>query len=258
MKIGELNKILDVSSEITYTESVTNVSGFPETNIIDNNTLKVWKVTQGTASLVIEWTTGFTADMIGLFNVALETNVTITTYSAYPATSIESKVVTAAQLTGFEYKNALFELTDTTTSIVAIKLEFTGGTPTFSTYAGYIWAGDLIDFDCSEKMQLSDNSADQVTTTRTNRPDVNREYNLQTYSVTLHKETAFLTLRGYMRTLLLSGYATERPFIIDENFLTAPDLLLGILDAPTIKYDIFNTGDSNYIAQTTLGIREVT
>jgi hypothetical protein len=259
MKLGKTNKLDNVSSEITYTSSVTSTTGFPESNIADPDSLKLWKVTQGTVDLVIEWTTGFTAQMIGLFNVNLETNVTITTYSSYPSSSIESKVIALADLTGFEWKNGLFELTNTSTSIKAIKLAFTGATPTFKTYAGYIWVGDWVNFGCAETMQAIDASADQATVSRTNRPDTNEEYDFQSYAITLKKTEGFTTVRSNIRTILNLGYATPRPVIIDEPFFTSSEVFYGILDAPTVKYDTIVTGDtSTYLAQTTIGLREVT
>jgi hypothetical protein len=257
MKLGKSNK-LD-SATITYTSSVTSTTGFPESNIVDSDSLKPWKVTQGTVDLVIQWTTGFTAQVIGLFNVSLETNVTITTYSSYPSTSIESKVIALADLTGFDYKNGLFELTNTSTSIKAVKLAFTGATPTFKTYVGYIFVGDFINFGCAEEVQAIDESADQATLSRTNRPDTNEEYNFQSYAVTLRKSEGFTALRTNIRTIMTLGYATPRPMIIDEPFFTNSELFYGILDAPTVKYDLLSTGSSGtYLVQTTIGLKEVT
>jgi hypothetical protein len=258
MKTGKENKLEDVSSEITLTSTVTNETGFPEENILTSNTLATWKVSQGAVELVIEWTTGFTAEIIGLFNVNLETNVTITTYSAYPATSIESKIITASELMGLEFENALFELTDTTTSIKAIKLAFTGATSTFPTHTGYIWIGDLIDFGCSEEIQAFDVSNDQVTIARANRPDVNREFLYQEYNITTPKVEDFTVTRTKTRDILDTGFATARPMIIDEPIFTSSELFLGIFDAPRFAYDLIKTDNSStYMVQVTFGIREV-
>lgn len=259
MKMGKENKLDDVSSEITLTGSIVNINGFPKENILNKFTLQPWKVIESTVDLVIKWTTGFTAEMIGLFNVNLETNVTITTYSTYPTTSIESKVITASELTGFDYKNALFQLTNTTTNIVAIKLSFTGPTSSFKTRVGSLWVGDFVDFGCSEKTQPFDESADQSTLSRANTPDTNREYNFHGYSVTIKKTNGFLSLRSKIREILTTGYSTSRPMVIDEPFFSSPELFYGVFDAPRVMYDLIQ-GDaiSDFVVQTTIGLVEVT
>lgn len=257
MKTGKINKILN--DIVSFTPSVTNVSGFPETNIIDSNSLKLWKVTQGTVTLVLQFATGFTADMVALFNVQFETSVKITTYSAYPATPIENTTFTTT--TGLEFQNVLYELTNTTTTIVAIKLEFSGATSSFSTFCGYLWAGDVIDFGCAENIQPTDNTADQLSITRTNRADVNEEFDFQSYDVTLKKIVEYETLRGDIREIINDGVYKARPFILQDGFLVNTELLFGIFDAPTVKYDLFYMGDelpNDYKSQTTIGIREVT
>jgi hypothetical protein len=258
MKIGKIQKL----ENVTLTSTVLNVTGFAETNIIDPNTLNLWKVEEGDVTLTIEHDS-ITADVICLFNVDLETSVQIKTYSAYPGTVIETKTILAAELiTSLESKNALFELTDTSTSIVAIDLVFSGPTSTYETFTGFIWVGEIVNFGCSEAMQEAmqptDNSNDNVNITRANVSDSKEEYSFQNYDLTLKKENDFLTLRTNMRSILESGYGLPRPYIIDEPYFADPEVIYGILDSGKVAYDLFFTSKTagTYIAQVTLGIRE--
>jgi hypothetical protein len=253
LKVGKLTKI----SGESFSSTVTAESGFDETNITNENSRKKWKVKNGAVTLNIQFT-GTTAECICLFNCNIKTDITIKTYSSYPSTVIETKTITVSQLTGFQSKNALFELTDTSTTIVAIDLVFTSTDTAFYTSVGYLWMGDLIDFGCVENMQPVDDSDDQATVTRAGTTDVKRRYNFQEYSVTLKKENVYETIRAVWRTILTDGFGTKRPFIIDESFLTSSELLLGIFDSPKAGYDIENQFSStDNLTQFTFGIREV-
>jgi hypothetical protein len=257
MKTG-IEQLIENAS---YTSSVTPNVGFEAENILDPDSLHLWQMTQGAGTLVIEHDS-ITADILCLFNCNIETNVTIKTWTVYSTGSITNTVVlTPSDYTGFEFDNLLAELTDTTTAFTAIELIFTGATSSFLTSVGYLWGGDLINFGCAEKVQSGDESADDIQITRSNRPDPNERYNFQTYDVTLKKENDYDTLRSNMRQILTTGYGTSRPYIMNEPFLLTQELLLGILDSGKIKYDIIELAgvdSGGYIAQTTIGIREVT
>lgn len=257
MKIGKTNKLLDVSSEITVSGTVPAILGFPEENILTNDSLQLYKFTQGAGTTTINWTTGFTAEMICIFNLTIKTSLTIKTYDTSDVLIETSAAFTSADFVGFEYKNLLFELTNTSTNIGKIELIFTTSDATFNTSVGYIWIGDYIDFGCAEKIQAFDESNDQVTINRTNSPDVNKEYNYQAYNLTTKKDVSFDTLRANFRLLWSNGYANKRPMILNEPLFSKDELFLGIFDAPRVAYDTFDIENPNELCQATIGLREV-
>jgi hypothetical protein len=243
----------------TYISGVVPNVGFEAENLLDPDSLHLWQMTQGTGTLVIEHDS-ITAEIICLFNCNIETSVTIKTWAVYGVGAATNTVVlTPAMYTGFTYMNLYAELSDTTTPFTAIELIFAGATPTFLTSLGHIWACDLIDWDCEEKIQPVDESTDSVQITRTNRSDANRRYNLQAYDITLKKENDFETIRNNIRTIMETGYGTPRPIIMDAPFFPADELLYGIFDSGKVKYDIIDTAEiTEPLVQTTIGIREVT
>lgn len=280
MKIGKLTEL----SNVTFTSSVTANSGKVETNLLDNNTLKIWEVTQADATLLLQFDP-IDIDMIGLFNLNIRGSVTINAYTDHPGQIQNTKTITNLELVGLESKNTFIELTslfpDSNSDFIlddfilddkilggaldpgisAIEIIFKGGSPGFNTSMGYIWAGDLIDFGCAEKIQPFDQSQDDITVTRGNQPDANSRFNLQNYNVTIKKENEVETLRDNMREILATGFGTPRPFLFDEPFFPSTEIMLGILDSGKIGYDVIEFGsdgsDNTYGLQTTIGPREV-
>ena len=62
-------------------------------------------------------------------------------------------------------------------------------------------------------------------------------------------------LREKLRPILTTGYATPRPFIFDESYMTG-EMVFGTLDSGKIAYDVIQQNEVDHVAQTTLGIRE--
>ena len=251
MKAGLVTKILSP----IVTSSVVPVAGFPAVNVMTDDTLQLWKVIQGTVTLLVTFTPA-AVQAICLFNCNVEHDITITCYSAYPGVVHETLTLDHADLCGFESRNVLFELVDTATPIEAIKIVTNGGTPTFQTYAGYLWAGDFIDFGCAENIQPSDESKDEVTVTRANAPDSKDVFKKQSYAITIKKENDFNDLRDDIREILTAGYGVPRPWIINEPFLDDHEVFLGIMDSGKVKYDVIKTS-TEFISQATIGLLEV-
>lgn len=256
MKVGKSNKLDDLSSEVIVSGTVASIPGFEEENLIDALTLKLYAFPEGAATTTIDWTTGITADIICLFNITIKTDVEIKTYDTSDVL-IESATFTNNDSVGFQYKNILFELTDTTTPIGKVELVFTTSDSNFITKIGYFWIGDLVDFGCAEQIQAFDESNDQVSITRANSPDTNVEYNFQRYNATLKKEETFDNVRAKFRTFWELGFSNPRPFLLDEPLFSSTELLYGIFDAPTVAYDTFNLTNPSELTQSTIGIREV-
>ena len=263
MKIGTTN-LLTLSST-TMVCSDTSLPGFDEDNIVDENTLKVWKVQDCNVTLDININvppTYIDPYFIALFNVDFETSLTINFYDSF-GNIFETVTFARADRVGLDSKNIIYKVIDTSAGIYTIELIFAGGTPTYYTYCGYIWAGNWIDIDCPEKMKALDLSSDDLTVTRANRPDTKRDYNYQQYSVTTKKEFLFLILRDYVvRPLLALGYGNPRPFIFDDPPYYVSEVILGVFDSPKFGYDWFDMGDygggQKVIAgQITFGVREV-
>lgn len=275
MKIGKSQQL----TTATFTSTPSENSGKEAENILDSNTLKVWGVTGADATLLVQIPT-ITFDTIALFNLTIRTSITINLYSDYPGSLIQTETIIASDFIGNESKNLFIDVDAIpqgnadgfilgeyildeyivdgrgNISINYIEIICAGNLSNFQTSIGYLWLGDLIDFGCAEKIQPFDQSQDDVTVTRGNNPDVNERYDIQAYNVTLKKENDYETLRGNIRLILSDGFGTPRPYIIDEPFLSVDEVLLGIMDSGKVGYDIIST-DSGFIAQTTIGIREV-
>ena len=255
MKFGIQQRIL--SEYTTLTATVGNEPGKETSNVLSNDTFFTWEVEQGTATLLAVFDYAVETDLIGLFNVAIDTSVIISVYEAYPGTVTETKTVLVSELCGLYEKNAYFELSQTR-SLFAIKMEFTGVSSLFLTSLGYLWAGLLENLGCAEAIQPGDISNDDVNISRTNHPDTEESYDYQTFDVTVKKENDFETLRASMRQIINTGFSTPRPWLIDEPFFTVPEVVLGMLDSGKIKYDIIPTDDNDgFLSQVTIGIREV-
>lgn len=287
MKIGKQNK-LDDNILTLSTTTATPEPGFDLENILNKNTLKIWKSsgTEG-ATIEIELTEPITATTICLINVNLTDVFEIRTYTAGNMVT-NSIQVPFENANGLEYKNMLYQLTNTTDAFNRIQIILRGSTGGFNQGVGYfahgygsvgfgvtgfdmseskqlslgyIWCGDVIDFGCAESLQPFDNTNDDTNITRTNNPDTKEEYDYQAYNVTLKKENDFNTLRENIRILMKDGLTKGRPFIIDEPYFVIPEVLYGIFDATRIGYDPFltntNAEPNNFIAQATFGIREV-
>ncbi len=137
-----------------------------------------------------------------------------------------------------------------------IELETKSPDDSFTTEYGYIWIGELTDLDCIENIQPVDNSNDSATISRANTIELNHSYLYRNYQVTLGKSFTLPQLRDKMRPILQTGYAEPRPFIFDESFMDG-EMVYGTLDSGKIAYDVIQQNNTDHIAQTTIGIREV-
>lgn len=258
MKIGKNSKLTDLT--ISYVSSVDEDSGMYANNITDPDSLNVYQVTEGTVALSMVLPAVIKAELICLFNVTIEDDITINLIDTSGPTTISTITVNVDDLPGFEFKNVLFANTAPAVNFDKIEIITNGTTPNFVTSIGFLWAGDLIDFGCSEALQPADNSNDSVTLTRTNRPDAQNRYLYQSYQITTSKRWTFSQLQGKMRELFTLGIGTARPVILDEPMFNPTNLLYGILDAGTVKYDQIYIDDAvnKHNSQTTIGINEVT
>jgi hypothetical protein len=257
MKYGIANKALTTNT--TLTSTITAEAGKDEENILDEDSLYIWEVEEGAVTLTAEFDSAIDVDLIGIFNVTCQTSVQIIAYSTYPGTVAATKTVTTANLGGLDLKCTFLEL-DSTTSIDAVEIVTVGATSTFLTSVGYLWVGEVIDFGCLEAMKPNDSSADNVTITRANQPDVKEVYNFQSYDVTVKKDTPFFALRDTkIRTIFDNGgYGQKRPFLFNDGpFDGYEEILLGIFDAPKFSPDVIYFDVSDWQGQITLGIREV-
>lgn len=255
MKFG-IENLLTVDN-VTFTSDVAPIRGGEEECMLDNDTQELTQYDEGDVTIRLEFA-ATEIDLIALFNVDFGTALTINTYPVYPGPASNTKTYTLDELTGLFYKNAFLELTDTT-AITAIELVITGYDyeSAIDTYIGYLWAGKVVDLGCVENIQPADISTDTVTMSRVNHPDINDYFEYQTFDVTLKKDNEFETLRDNMRQILNTGYGTPRPWLFNEPFFPADEIVLAILDSGKISYDIIPVNAGDFIAQTTIGIEEV-
>lgn len=256
MRIGDLTKLDNVTFDPAPT--VVQEAGFDPENIIDPNSLKKWKVQNGAVTLTLQFDS-ITADAVCLFNCNIETSVELKTYSTYPGVVEDSITLTTSDLTGFTSLNALFELTKPTTAIEAIELIFLSADPSFFTSVGFIWVGELLDFECGKALQNFDDSEDEVTVTRANTVSVKTRYNFQEFNITTPVEEEFVDVQTRFRTILNGGYGTRRPYIFDEPpYDTKNELIYGIMESARVGYDIqFNSKNTERFTNATIKIREV-
>ncbi len=257
--IAGKNTLLTGAS-ITVSESTTAEPGQGGANLLNENSLVVWGVTGTSESASFVLTAPITADAVALFGVVVTTSIKIDVYSAYPATISDTVTVSAANLTGLSAKSVYLPLTAGST-IAAIKVTVNNAAGTDTGYAGWLWAGKVIDFGCAEALAPADVSNDSATITRGNNSDENPSYEYQTFDITTKKDVGFETLRANMRALLAEGYAKPRPFLINEPVLTTAEVFLGIMDSGKIQYDLFKIENADtaeaWSAQTTIGLREI-
>ena len=255
MKFG-IENLLTVDN-VTFYSDVAPIRGGEETCMLDNDTQELCQYDEGDVNIRLEFA-ALNIELIALFNIDFGTAITINTYPVYPGPVSNTKTYTLDELTGLQSKNAFLELTDKT-AITAIELVITGYDyeSAIDTYIGYIWAGLEIDLGCVENIQPADISADEVVISRVNHPDVNDKYEYQTFDVTLKKDNEFETLRNNMRQILNTGYGTPRPWLFNEPFFPADEIVLAILDSGKISYDIIPLSAGGFITQTTIGIQEV-
>ena len=276
MKIGKLTQL----DNVTFTTSTAVVPGKEAVNMLNNDVLNIFQFTGADGSVLIEFDP-IKVEKISLHNIKARSAVTIDLYQSYPEKLLSSTVILASRFTGLFVDGTFSDVGtaggqgegfilgefilnefilagNVSDTISAITLTFSGGDPGFLSSCGYIWAGDFHDFGCAEKIQPSDQSNDSVTISRTNHPDINDSYEFQSFNVTYKKDRLFSDLRPQMRDILLTGFGTPRPIIFDEPmFPDAPEILLGILDAPKVGYDIIETSVTDPNSQITIGIREV-
>jgi len=257
MKIGK-NTLITVANT-TVTESATAELNRDAENLLDPNSLVLWQVEGASETALYEFAPPIAPDMVALFNIEVDSAIQIDVYSAYPGTISDTVTVTTANLRGLDAYNIYLDVTAAT--IEAIKITVTGTGATSLSSAGWLWAGEVINFGCAEEMQPFDHANDAATITRSNAVDTNPSYLYQTYNITLKKEAGYEELRTKTRALLVEGYTVPRPYLINEPFLTTPEILLGILDSGKIGYDAFYMKDEtgeDFAAQVTIGIRETT
>jgi hypothetical protein len=282
MKIGKINKIIDNVDSINATE--TGDPGFNVTNIINPNSLEKWQSSFASATIQINLTAGITAETISLFNIVINGTIQVKTITSADVIT-NSITFDSADLAGLQNKHLLFNLTEKTTPFdkiqIILETENTAQEQGVGYFAhgygsvgygvtktivasgefsiGYVWAGDNINFGCAENMQPIDNTNDIINITRSNVPDTQVVYDYQNFNVTLKKENDFITLRENIRFFIDNGIGQPRPFILDEPYYPNPEVIYGIFDATKFGYDvIYAPGDTgDFIAQTTIGIREV-
>jgi len=255
MKTG-LNTLLDIDT-ITFIESEIADTGCDAEYLLDPNALRVWQVTGTGETLTLDFSDdAISPDAVCLFGIDVTSNITLDVYETYPGAVTDTVTVTAANLRGLASKNIYLPVTTADIEAIKITLDTGGGAVTSSV--GWIWAGEILDFDCVEKIQPFDVSNDDATVTRGNTVDINGSYLYQSFNVTLKKDAGFEELRAKVRQILDAGYATPRPYLIDEPYLTEDEVVLGILDSGKIGYDLFpvKKDSEDYTAQITIGIRE--
>lgn len=259
MKVGGLTKL----DNVTFTSTVTANAGFEEDNIIDNDTLHLWQVTEGTVSLTLSCDS-ISANSLGLFNINIEDEIRIIIKNSSAVTLYDSTSdIDTTKLNGIDKKHYILEFGSSLSDIVSIELTTNGATSSFLTSIGYISVFDITDWGCVEALQPFDLSADTATIVRTGSSDTKREYITRRYNIGTTKTNQFSTTQGYVRDVLQTGYATKRPFLIADfpYPTTSPEMFLGIFDSGTFGYDVpKDTPDdtaANAYAQLQLGLREV-
>ena len=265
MKIGHYNKLIgSTTSGVTNSDKSINSDSLNGCYIASNETLTLTFSLTSLDFLALFNYTG-TEATIKIYRYPISTDFVDIGYMydlfiydndlAYTNGIIDTVVVnngiTTNDATGFAYSNYLIDISG---NCFKIEITNTGSTTAF---LGLAFAGEWINFDCVEAFQPFDNSNDDVMISRTNKPLVDESYLYQSFSATLKKENDLEDLKTKMRKILDTGYATSRPFLIDEDFYTVAELMLGILNGGRIGYDIYKTGDG-YIAQTSFEVREVT
>lgn len=280
MKIGIENKISG-----TVTATATPSTGFEAENVLNSDTKQIYEVNEST-TLTITLADVITADALFLFNVNFTGAFTIRLFNGSEKVFDQSFQLT--QLDGLEslniYQPLIIPLTQTdgrflsdgkpltsfTTDGLVLTNDLRVSTSRFFnkiqiinngvfTSIGYVWAGDLINFDCFEEIQLKDSSNDGVTISRTNKPDTQRSYLFREYQLTTKKDVPLNTIRRNVRNILSTGYGNPRPILFDEDCFDPSEVVYGIFDSGSVQYDRFfiNDSDGTFKSQITIGIREV-
>lgn len=169
-----------------------------------------------------------------------------------PYLNFHSKTFLSDDASGFEYSNYFI---DNLSNAIFDKIEITNCGST-TAYLGYVWAGDWIDFGCAEAISPVDESSDNVTINRANRPIPEERYLFQSFQVTTIKTTEINTLRSKVRQILVTGFASPRPWLISEIYST-PEIMYGILESGKVGYNIYEI-DTTKKSNITIGVREVT
>ncbi len=249
MKVGKLNK----TQNTVVTTSVTSEKGFDASNVTNEDTLKKWKVTQGTATLTLDFD-AVSVQAVCVFNANIEADMTIKTFNSL-AVETNSITINYTELKGIDSLNGYLELTDPS-DVVKVQVIMNGPTATFETSIGYVWIGDLFDFKNLEALAATDNAADDGTITRANTVSKQQKYNYQSYKVTTNKSNLFLDLQNNIREMLRNGgYLQKRPFLVYDCECKGGNMFLGTFDTGVFQYDVIDP--SNSFAQTTKGVIEV-
>jgi len=251
MKVGKLSKLSIENTTITSSED--SLSGFGDVNLLNEQSLELWKVQEGSVTVTLEFSS-ISIDAICLFNVTIENDITVKTYNS-SLVETNSIILNKTDLVGIVIKNGYCELTNKS-DIVKIEIITNGATSTFNTSMGYIWAGELHDFNDLEALVPTDNGADDVIITRANSTSTQQKYNSQSFKFTTNKNNLFSDLQTKIREILVNGgYSKKRPFIFKDCVYESENLILGIFDSGAFQYDLFDP-DQDY-AQISKGIIEV-
>jgi hypothetical protein len=237
MKTGYTNLLIDQ----------TFSGGSNPTYAIDNDSLKVTTL-NAAATLTITLTSPTTLEFLSIFNYdGTNLQVVVTKTVGGPDTTN----LTTADATGFQYNNYLVDLDSTTTTTI-ITIKNTGAS---AADIGYVWAGAWIDFGCAEAFQPFDESADDTTVDRTNRPLADSGFLFQAVNITTKKLELYTNLRTKVRKILETGFSNPRPFLFNDG-VVVDELMYGILGSGRIGYDFYQMPDT--YAQISIEIRETT
>lgn len=238
------------------TFSVANINNAitPIGNLLTRNTLEAYIADQdGTpdAAISIDLGGDQTIDMVALAGLEGFTgtiNIDLLD-GAVSQADLDVSIETPAQQT---YAVAVFA------SVTADEIVITFNTPsdTGTFDIGYLFAGNLsasLDF---ESIQHGMDSADPLSITRAGTVESSQTFFVQTAQMTLKKRT-FALNRATLVEMLTTGYGNPRFFYFDEDCILTGEVMLAILDSPSVALDVIYAQDNGNLSMPTIGIREV-
>ena len=253
MKIGLVNNALGG----TASSSVLSVSGKGAENVLNKDTGRVHAVA-GNMDLMIDDIGGVNAEIVCLFNVYFDDEMTVKLYDIYD-NLISQMTFTESDWTGWKRKNILYYPTGVSGDLDKIVITTTGAVS--NQYIGYVWAGDWIDFSCLKVTQPFSKSADSITITGSNRPVENQSFRFRTFNITTDNLQDFIDeVRPNMELILDDGFGKGRPFYFDDPPYNG-ELYFANLDSPNIGFDLIEMRENGSIVhkgQFSAGVREVT
>jgi hypothetical protein len=256
MKTSATNILIDTG--IGAASTSIEVAGKEASNLLIDDILRVY-ASIGNFDATVFGIGGQTIYFVAVMNVYFDSGMTVELYNAAGAI-LYTESCTTADWSGFENKNVYCEITAGVANVDRIRIYSTGGDDYIEKWAGYIWAGSLIDFGCIASCKPMSMSNDSVQISRTNHPDVNESYLYRDMDITTRKEIDFKTARGYAEQILTDGYGKGRPWILDEDMFGG-ECHFANLDSNKIALNPFNFSSKPgqvKSAQFTIGLREVT